>query len=84
MAGGSSGRGEGILDAARRRLGLSNGATWALYFGVGGNGTPAELEAWLAGASPMPSHDHDVLAHALNEVFHERGEDHPLAYRRDG
>jgi hypothetical protein len=70
------------LDAARQQLRLSLSGTWMLYFGVGGNATVAQVTQWLRGGAPIPSLDHDYLAQALNDVFLEGGQDHPLPYRR--
>jgi hypothetical protein len=42
-----------------------------------------ELEAILYGALTPTSHDHDVIAVALNERYSELGANHPLPYTRD-
>ncbi len=42
-----------------------------------------ELEAFLYGALIPTIHDHDVIAHAINERFSELGGDHPVAYLED-
>ena len=65
----------------RRRLGMSTMALWIGYFAVGGNGTLAELEQWLAGESEPSDRDHDFLVQALNDGFVEQGLDHPMEYR---
>lgn len=73
----------GVSDiaAGRRRLGLTAVALWIGYFEVGGNGTLAEVEGWLAGASQPSDRDHDMLAQALNDQFVDSGLDHPVPYR---
>ncbi len=42
--------------------------------------SPFQVEAFLAGALEPTPHDHDILAHALNERFSELGGDHPVPY----
>ncbi len=67
----------------RRRLGMSTMALWIGYFEVGGNGTVADVQQWLAGERVPSDRDHDFLAQALNDHFVERGLDHPMEYRLD-
>jgi len=69
-----------ILDTYRQEAGLSHGELWLRYFEIGGMSTGFELETFLYGLVTPTSHDHDVIAHALNERFSELGEDHPVAY----
>jgi hypothetical protein len=73
--------GSGDIAEARRQLGLSALALWVGYFEVGGNGTLADIEGWLAGSSEPSDRDHDFLAQALNDQFTERGLDHPMGFR---
>ena len=42
--------------------------------------TPVELEALLYGALTATDHNHDLIAHALNERFVELGGNHPVPY----
>jgi hypothetical protein len=42
------------------------------------------VEAFLYGALQPTPHDHDVLAHALNERFVELGGNHPVPYADGG
>jgi hypothetical protein len=70
-----------VLDGYRLDAQLSNGELWLRYFELGGMGTGLELEAVLLGFLQPSSHDHDVIAHALNERFAEMGGDHPVPYR---
>ena len=42
-----------------------------------------QMEAFLYGALTPSAHDHDVLAHALNERFVELGGNHPVPYVED-
>ena len=69
------------LDEARRHLGLSTMELWVDYFALGGTLNAHELERYLHGDHDATDTDHNVLVHALNELFHDRGQDHPLAYR---
>jgi hypothetical protein len=71
------------LDRFRRRAGLSHGELWFRYFEMGGMSSGFELEAFLYGVLTPSSHDHDVIAHAINERFVELGKNHPVAYSKD-
>lgn len=73
----------GVLEAARREVGLSLGELWFRYFELGGMSTELELEAVLFEALAPTDHDRDLVAAALNERFSELGGDHPLAYSDD-
>ena len=68
------------LDQARREVDLSHGELWLRYFELGGMSTSVELEAYLYGALQPSNHEHDMIAHALNERFTELGGDHPIPY----
>jgi hypothetical protein len=71
------------LDEFRQGAGLSHGELWLRYFELGGMSTGFELETFLYGLVVPTAHDHDVIAHALNERFTELGGDHPVAYLED-
>jgi hypothetical protein len=71
------------LDRFRRKAGLSHGELWLRYFELGGMSTGFELEAFLYGILSPSTHDHDVIAHAINERFVELGKNHPVAYSKD-
>ena len=73
-----------VLDRARISLGLSQGELWFHYFEVGGMSSAVELEAFLADILEPSDHDHDLIAHALNECFTEIGQNHPVPYLADG
>ena len=47
------------------------------YFELGGMSSASELEAFCYGFLEPSAHDHDLLAHALNERFSELGETIP-------
>jgi hypothetical protein len=68
------------LDRYRQEAGLSHAELWLRYFELGGMSTGFDLEAFLFGILSPSAHDHDVIAHALNERFSELGGDHPVAY----
>jgi hypothetical protein len=68
------------LDLARIDAGLNLDELWLRYFELGGMSTAVELEAHLHGALTPTSHDHDLIAHALNERFVELGRNHPVPY----
>jgi hypothetical protein len=71
------------LDTFRQEAGLSHGELWLRYFELGGMSTGLELEAFLYGVLLPSAHDHDVIAHAINERFVELGGNHPVAYSKD-
>ena len=72
-----------LLDRYRHNAGLSHGDLWLRYFELGGMSTSIDLEAFLYGALVPSRHDHDVVAHALNERFTELGRNHLVAYSDD-
>ncbi len=73
----------GVLETARREVGLSLSELWFRYFELGGMSTELELEAYLFEALAPTGHDRDLVAAALNERFTELGGDHPVAYSDD-
>jgi len=72
-----------VLDRQRRLAGLSHGELWMRYFELGGMDSALELQAIVYGALRPSAHDHDVIAHALNERFVELGGNHPVPYAGD-
>jgi hypothetical protein len=72
-----------VLDVFRQEAGLAHGDLWLRYFELGGMSSALELQAFLYGALIPTDHDHDVIAHAINERFAELGGDHPVAYLID-
>lgn len=69
-----------VSDETRREAELSDPDLWLRYFGLGGMGTPAEVESFL-GCRCVPSdHDYDLLAQALNERFSELGSTKTVRY----
>lgn len=75
---------EDALDRARQDCGLSPDELWLRYFALGGRAEPLALEALLHGALVPTDHEHDRVAHALNERFTELGRNHPVPYRSNG
>lgn len=71
------------FDQHRRDAGLTRGELWLRYFELGGMSSAFQMEAFLYGALTPSPHDHDVLAHALNERFVELGGNHPVPYVED-
>jgi hypothetical protein len=68
------------LDEFRLEAALSGTDLWLRYFELGGMSSAFQLEAILHGALGATPHDHDVIAHALNERFVELGGNHPVPY----
>lgn len=73
-----------MLGRSRQDAGLSHSELWLRYFELGGMSTVFQVEAVLHSALVANSHEHDVLAHALNERVIELGGNHPVPYSDDG
>jgi hypothetical protein len=71
------------LNTARLDAHLTHAELWLRYFELGGMSSATEVEAYLYGALQATDHDHDIIAHALNERFVELGGDHPVPYSDD-
>ncbi|MET0693596.1 MAG: hypothetical protein ABWX96_09560 [Propionibacteriaceae bacterium] len=56
---------------------------WLRYFALGGDAGKVEIEAYLAGLMPLPSLQHNILAHAINERLDELGPPRRAPYRPD-
>ena len=80
---GDGGNAADVLDGYRREAELSHGELWLRYFELGGMSTGLQLEAYVYGALRPSRHDHDIIAHALNERFVELGGNHPVPYAAD-
>jgi len=72
-----------VLDLYRQVAQLSFDELWMRYFALGGMSTALEVEAILYGALQPSSHDHDVIAHCINERMVELGGNHPVPYAAD-
>jgi hypothetical protein len=54
---------------------------WITYFSVGGNRDAAHIVTYLSGdVAGSDVVDHDHVIDALNDLYFDRGFDHPLAY----
>jgi hypothetical protein len=69
------------LDVARQQLGLSYMDLWVHYFALGGYLDVGGLTDHLHGDRSTTTTEHNTIVHALNEVFRDRGQDNPVAYR---
>jgi hypothetical protein len=69
------------LDIARRQLDLSYMDLWIDYFALGGTLDLAALTGYLRGDRTNTDSDHNIIVHALNELFQDRGQNHPVTYR---
>jgi len=70
-----------LIDSARRRANLSLEGLWIRYFELGGVASFTELDAFLSGALIPTSLEREVLVHAINEAFMDRGSAERLDYR---
>jgi hypothetical protein len=61
--------------------GLSLTELWLSYLAIGGTATPARLAAYARGRLRPDSHQHNMIAQAINEHFTGQGEDHPVGYQ---
>ncbi|UYP19754.1 hypothetical protein OED52_04130 [Rhodococcus sp. Z13] len=59
------------FHAALRATRLDMEELWLRYFALGGEVGRVEIEAYLNGLLPLPSLQHDLLAHAINERLDE-------------
>jgi hypothetical protein len=71
------------LEQGRIGSGLSLGELFLRYFELGGMSSALQMEAFLYNALEPTSHDHDVVAQALNERYVELGGNHPVPYWSD-
>lgn len=67
------------LEVGLEITGLDWPQLWTSYVALGGP-RPERLAAALNGDRPITAYEHDVVAQAINEVFLEHGEDHPVPY----
>lgn len=71
------------FEDRRQAAGITHGELFLRYFALGGMSDALRLEAICYGALVPTDHDHDVIAHALNERFTEQGRNHPIPYAED-
>ena len=70
------------LEVARRQLGVSYMDLWIDYFALGGHLDVDGLTAYLHGDRRPNATDHNLIAHALNELFRDHGQNNPIPYRQ--
>ena len=68
------------LEAARHDLGFTYMDLWIEYFALGGYLDVNGLTNYLTGTRAATRSDHNLIAHALNETYRDRGQDNPLTY----
>jgi len=61
--------------------GMSLEEWWLAYFALGGDASAADLNGYLQGHAQPSTLDHNVMAHALNELLHDLGANWPVPYR---
>ena len=69
------------LEQARQLVGLSVEQLWYNYIALGGTHSPNAFKSGLRDATTLSAHEHDVIAHAINERFMDAGGNHPVPYR---
>jgi hypothetical protein len=69
-----------LVELFRQHAALSLEDFWMRCFELGGMSTPLELDAVLHEASLPTSHEHNLMAHALNEYFVEIGVSQSVGY----
>ncbi|HEX9711571.1 MAG TPA: hypothetical protein VGB52_03335 [Actinomycetota bacterium] len=69
-----------VTEQTRLDACLTSAELWRRYVELGGMSTSDEMESILRLEVEPTAHDHDVLAHALNERFTELGHNHPVRY----
>jgi hypothetical protein len=60
--------------------GLSVAELWLTYVTIGGNSTESEMARNIV-SDDCGDYEHNLIAHAINESFLDRDEDHPVGYR---
>ena len=69
-----------LFDAARLTAGWTVEELWIHYLALGGTQVFFDLDAYLAGLTPLPAAQQDVLACALNERLADLGQPTRVAY----
>jgi len=69
------------LRHALAELNVSVLQVWITYFSLGGNRDADHIATYLAGdGGGADVIDHDHIIDALNDLYFDRGLDHPLTY----
>lgn len=58
--------------------GLDHRTLWLAYVSIGGDHSPEQVRAFLAGDLALPAHDTRVLTHVVNEHFRQQGFSNPI------
>jgi hypothetical protein len=61
--------------------GLTLSELWLRYLAVGGTASRARVGQYARGQLRPDTYQHNMIAHAINEYFTDRGEDHPVSYQ---
>ena len=61
--------------------GLSLTELWLAYLALGGTASSGQVAAYARGRARPDSHQHNLIAQAINDHFVGLGEDHPVGYR---
>lgn len=69
-----------LLDGWQQS-GLTPAQLWIRYYSVGGNASELEVEAYALGLLQPDAYEHNLIAQALNELFLDRRQNHPVRYR---
>lgn len=71
------------LRSALLSLAIPVDDLWMSYVGFGGDLSPSCIESFLDGRRALDPTDYDRLVQVANELFMDRGEDHPVPYAED-
>jgi hypothetical protein len=61
--------------------GLTLAELWLRYLALGGTASQARVGAYARGRPRPDSHQHNIIAQAINEHFIDHGQDHPVSYQ---
>ncbi|MCW2700650.1 MAG: protein serine/threonine phosphatase [Blastococcus sp.] len=70
------------LQSAFEHTDLTLEQLWMRYFALGGEADLVDVDAHLSGLLSLPAHQHDMLAHAINERLDEVVSEHRVPYSR--
>jgi 8-oxo-dGTP pyrophosphatase MutT (NUDIX family) len=59
------------IREAMEESGIPLGEVWIRYFSFTGAAGEYEIDAYLNGSLELPTHERDLLAHAVNELINE-------------
>jgi hypothetical protein len=61
--------------------GLTLSELWLRYLAVGGSASQARVAEYARGQLRPDSHEHNMIAQAINEFLRDQGEGHPVCYQ---